>query len=99
MGAALLATVLAAGALGGLGATPPAAEAGTPVSSLVSDPASLVDPFAGTGTGAVNPGSIGEFPGADVPFGMMQWSPGHRPRPHLGERLLVRTITGSRASA
>ncbi len=79
MGAARLAPVRAAGALGGLGATPPAAEAGTPVSSLVSDPASLVDPFAGTGTGAVNPGSIGEFPGADVPFGMMQWSPDTAP--------------------
>ncbi len=52
----------------------------TPASvSLVSDPASLVNPFAGTGTGGVSPGSIGEFPGADLPFGMMQWSPDTSP--------------------
>ena len=47
--------------------------------SLVSDPSSLVNPFAGTGTGGVSPGSIGEFPGADVPFGMMQWGPDTSP--------------------
>ncbi len=39
------------------------------------DPAALVHPLDGTGTGPVNPGTVGEFPGADVPFGMMQWSP------------------------
>jgi len=47
--------------------------------SLVSSPTSLVDPFAGTGTGSVSPGNIGEFPGADVPFGMLQWSPDTSP--------------------
>ncbi len=37
--------------------------------ALVKDPAVLVNPFIGTGgTGDV-------FPGADVPFGMLQWSP------------------------
>jgi len=53
----------------------------TPASAAtpVAQPASLVDPFAGTGTGSVNPGSIGEFPGADVPFGMVQWSPDTTP--------------------
>ena len=29
----------------------------------------------GTGTGPVSPGAVGEFPGADLPFGMIQWSP------------------------
>jgi len=38
-----------------------------------------VDAFAGTGSGAVNPGAIGEFPGADLPFGMVQWSPDTSP--------------------
>jgi predicted alpha-1,2-mannosidase len=50
--------------------------------SLVSDPSALVNPFAGTGTAPVasgNPGNIGEFPAADVPFGMMQWGPDTTP--------------------
>jgi len=38
-------------------------------SVYVSNPASLVNPFIGT-TGGGN-----TFPGADVPFGMVQWSP------------------------
>ena len=42
---------------------------------LVTNPAGLVDPMDGTGTGPVSPGAIGEFPGADLPFGMIQWSP------------------------
>jgi predicted alpha-1,2-mannosidase len=33
----------------------------------------------GTGTGSVSPGTVGEFPGADVPFGMLQWSPDTTP--------------------
>src|SRR5262249_2290984 len=37
--------------------------------ALVSDPAALVDPFIGTA------GGFNTFPGADVPFGMLQWSP------------------------
>jgi predicted alpha-1,2-mannosidase len=45
----------------------------------VAAPNALVNPFAGTGTGSVSPGSIGEFPGADVPFGMLQWSPDTAP--------------------
>jgi predicted alpha-1,2-mannosidase len=47
--------------------------------ALVPDPSSLVDPIDGTGAGAVNPGAIGEFPGADLPFGMIQWSPDTAP--------------------
>jgi predicted alpha-1,2-mannosidase len=49
---------------------------------LVSDPSALVNPLAGTGTAPVasgNPGNVGEFPGADVPFGMVQWSPDTTP--------------------
>ncbi len=43
--------------------------------SLVTDPADAVAPLDGTGTGPVSPGSVGEFPGAVLPFGMIQWSP------------------------
>ncbi|HEV2633995.1 MAG TPA: lectin [Actinocrinis sp.] len=48
-----------------LPALTPAAQAAT----LVSNPASLVNPFIGT----TNLGD--DFPGADAPFGMVQWSP------------------------
>ncbi len=40
----------------------------------MADPASLVRPLDGTGAGGAT-GAIGEFPGADLPFGMIQWSP------------------------
>lgn len=47
---------------------------------LASSPnlASLVDPFTGTGYQSGAPGGWGNgdtFPGADAPFGMVQWSP------------------------
>ena len=35
---------------------------------------SLVDPFIGTSRTQIG-GPIDTFPGADMPFGMMQWSP------------------------
>jgi len=54
-----------------------AATAHTP--PVVGDPSALVNPMAGTGTGPVQPGSVGEFPGADLPFGMIQWSPDTTP--------------------
>ncbi len=38
-------------------------------------PAGYVNPFIGTGSGGKVVGDIQDFPGADVPFGMMQWSP------------------------
>lgn len=38
------------------------------------EPVSLVDPFVGT-SGTQIGGPIDTFPGADVPFGMVQWSP------------------------
>ncbi len=47
--------------------------------TTVTDPAALVHPLDGTGTGPVNPGTVGEFPGADLPFGMIQWSPDTTP--------------------
>ena len=59
---------------------PPAQAAGNlPPASAVADPAALVHPLDGTGTGPVTPGTVGEFPGADLPFGMIQWSPDTTP--------------------
>ena len=40
-----------------------------------TDPVASVDPFIGTGVGPGWTGAIGTFPGADLPSGMMQWSP------------------------
>ena len=57
------ATVFVATAAGAVQA--PAAAAAAPV----TDPAALVDPFIGTA------GGFSMFPGTDVPFGMIQWSP------------------------
>jgi predicted alpha-1,2-mannosidase len=45
---------------------------------FVTDPASLVNPFIGTTN------SADDFPGADVPFGMVQWSPDTPSRPDGG---------------
>ncbi len=56
-----------------LSAVPRAADAAT------ADPASYVNPFVGTEDGGPDFGHGGgagmDFPGAVVPFGMMQWSP------------------------
>ncbi|HYK52546.1 MAG TPA: hypothetical protein VEV38_03365, partial [Candidatus Eremiobacteraceae bacterium] len=41
---------------------------------VAASPASLVDPFVGTGDSPTGD-TIDDFPGADVPFGMIQWSP------------------------
>ncbi|CAM3719817.1 lectin [Kibdelosporangium persicum] len=50
-----------------------------PVQVAVSDPAQYVNPFVGTKPGGPDFGHGGgagnTFPGADAPFGMMQWSP------------------------
>ena len=73
--------VLAALTLG-LGTLAPAATAATrtPISktALVTDPDSYVNPFIGTTN------SADDFPGADVPFGMVQWSPDTPSRPSGG---------------
>lgn len=39
----------------------------------------MVDTEAGTGVGPVAPGNVSEFPGASVPFGMVQFSPDTSP--------------------
>ena len=49
---------------------------GSPISS---DPASLVNPLIGTGNSGATDGQIDTFPGADTPFGMVQWSPDTSP--------------------
>lgn len=41
--------------------------------NVAGDPASLVNPFIGTS------GYVDTFPGADMPFGMVQWSPDTMP--------------------
>src|SRR5579875_381202 len=79
--------VVVSAALAGLVALPAqgagAASSARPAASFasaspVSDPASLVDPFIGTTN------SADDFPGADVPFGMVQWSPDTPSRPDGG---------------
>ena len=49
---------------------------------LVTDPAALVNPFIGTTGTITGPGNT--FPGADAPFGMIQWSPDTSSRPKGG---------------
>ena len=49
-----------------------------PKNALVTNPASYVNPFIGTTNEA------DDFPGADVPFGMVQWSPDTPSRPDGG---------------
>ncbi|WP_051966389.1 GH92 family glycosyl hydrolase [Kitasatospora mediocidica] len=81
-----LRTLLLAGAvLAAVALAPAAASADTvAVPAAVSDPASLVDPFVGTGSGGDVVGQVDTFPGADVPFGMLQWSPDTPSRPPGG---------------
>ncbi|MFI9808507.1 lectin [Streptomyces sp. NPDC052301] len=70
-----LPTVLAVGALL-VAAAPAPGRAASAAPPPVADPASLVNPFIGTSHAA------DDFPGADTPFGMVQWSPDttpHRP--------------------
>ena len=76
-----VATVVLAVMAGGFTAGPSTASAAPTArpDALVADPASLVHPLDGTGTGPVSPGTVGEFPGADLPFGMIQWSPDTTP--------------------
>jgi len=51
----------------------------TPASPAGLSPSALADPFLGTGVGGSSVGSIDTFPGADMPFGMVQWSPDTNP--------------------
>ena len=64
---------------GGVLSGPASTSGATSPPGLVRDPASMVNLFAGTGTGGTRPGSIGEFSGAATPFGMIQWSPDTTP--------------------
>jgi predicted alpha-1,2-mannosidase len=71
-----------AGTIAPLGLVANSGQAGAAV-HYVTDPASLVNPFVGTAsaTGSTPNAFVGAetsgntFPGADVPFGMVQWSP------------------------
>ncbi len=74
-----VAAVVAVAAAVAVPAPPTLAAANRPPVSAVTDAAALVHPMDGTGTGPVTPGTIGEFPGADLPFGMIQWSPDTSP--------------------
>jgi predicted alpha-1,2-mannosidase len=65
------AVLLAAGLLTG-------AVASLGSTALVADPAAAVNPFIGTASGG------NDFPGADAPFGMVQWSPDTVSRPDGG---------------
>ncbi|MFF5029432.1 lectin [Streptomyces collinus] len=66
--------------LGAYALPAPAAWAAAPTRAprLVTSPADLVNPFIGTSNDA------NDFPGADVPFGMVQWSPDTSSRPPGG---------------
>ena len=56
-----------------IAAVPPRAYDGEP--ELVANPVNHVDTRTGTGTGGEIVGEINNFPGATVPFGMVQYSP------------------------
>ncbi|MFJ4632188.1 lectin [Streptomyces sp. NPDC088847] len=68
--------LFAAAALAMAGLCAPAWAAGK--AALVASPATVVNPFIGTSNEA------NDFPGADVPFGMVQWSPDTTSRPSGG---------------
>ncbi len=73
------ALVTAATALGTTVAAAGASSAATTAAKPVTNPASLVNPFIGTS------GHVNTFPGPDMPFGMVQWSPDTSPsRPSGG---------------
>ncbi|HEX2904366.1 MAG TPA: lectin [Jatrophihabitans sp.] len=71
--AAAAGTALAAGLF-----VPATTAAAAPTPRYVADPASLVNPIIGTS------GAVDDFPGADTPFGMVQWSPDTPSRPAGG---------------
>ncbi|HEU5353078.1 MAG TPA: GH92 family glycosyl hydrolase [Actinocrinis sp.] len=80
-------SLLAAAALLAPLVVPLPAHAATPIttdSAAVANPAALVDPLVGTGSGGAVVGQVDTFPGADVPFGMLQWSPDTPSRPPGG---------------
>jgi predicted alpha-1,2-mannosidase len=76
--------VLAAAALTVLATGVGTAVAAPPPDALVSDPAALVDPMIGTGSGGATVGQVDTFPGASAPFGMLTFSPDTPSRPDGG---------------
>ncbi|HYZ55016.1 MAG TPA: GH92 family glycosyl hydrolase [Streptosporangiaceae bacterium] len=82
------AALLAAAALAATMLTPAFAHAADASAgnapAAVTDPAALVDPMVGTGSGGAVVGQVDTFPGADLPFGMIQWSPDTSSRPAGG---------------
>jgi predicted alpha-1,2-mannosidase len=87
LSAALITTMLAAAPAGAARSDPAPVAAPVPVADPapvadpvpVADPAALVNPLIGTS------GGVNTFPGPDMPFGMMQWSPDTSPsRPDGG---------------
>src|SRR6266540_3387632 len=46
-----------------------------PAAPVAAAPAGAVDPLIGTGSGGPVVGEVDAFPGASLPFGMVQWSP------------------------
>jgi len=80
--------LLTAGALGASSLIS-SASAHAAAASYLADPASAVDPIIGTS------GTVDDFPGADVPFGMVQWSPDTPSRPSGGGyEYKDKTVTG-----
>jgi putative alpha-1,2-mannosidase len=69
---------------GGIAAAVPPRSAQPVGDALVSDPASLVDPMIGTGSGGATVGQVDTFPGAAAPFGMLSFSPDTPSRPDGG---------------
>jgi predicted alpha-1,2-mannosidase len=76
-------TATAALAFATLISSSPAHAAASP-DSVVSDPAALVDTMVGTGSGGAVVGQVDTYPGAALPFGMIQWSPDTTSRPDGG---------------
>ncbi len=84
-GAAVLTGALSVAAgLSGAAGTAFAATGGAGGVTPVANPAAAVNPFLSTGDGGAG-GQADDFPGPDVPFGMMQWGPDTTPdRPEGG---------------
>jgi predicted alpha-1,2-mannosidase len=78
-----LVSLLMAGTLATIVPAAAAVKAGSAPAG-VTDPAALVDPMVGTGSGGAVVGQVDTFPGADMPFGMIQWSPDTPSRPDGG---------------
>ena len=82
-GRARVAMILAAG-IGLFGVAAGPAQAATQGVSLVGDPAALVNPMIGTGSGGATVGQVDTYPGATAPFGMLSFSPDTPSRPDGG---------------